>query len=1001
MVTHSKIVVWLLCAVCLSGVWACGKKTVEKPGDVEPKDVAPALTIDDPRVVDGVLHLGADGSTVYLHVKTNIADWTCDEITDGEWAGTEPVHDPAVPPTKLEVVQKLKIEVGENTAPSSRSAVVKAMGAGIERTLKVVQAAAGSVLAFESPVYAEAGGKTVVVPVTANVEYTVSMPGDCPWIEDKTVSATELRLRVAENDGAEPRSATIVVAAKDVPDLRRTLVVEQQGNGPAINIDGPGEITLPWDETRLSLTITSNVGYRIEFAEGGWIYPIETRGMTAKTEEFALDRNTGKEARTVVVQVVSQDVSPEIRCEVRVTQAGYEGADRSVFELFSLPTLSVGHAPQSVVIEIRTGKEADEIALGPLPQWIAAAGSPTRTGDMLAYTFTVGENQWPLGRNHMITFAADGKTLTVDILQDGAQVSYQTVDYNSLTGSFSGGGFGALCDFDPATSLMSGQGAWPKEWTFGLRRPARNEFNQIIYYPVPSQSGSGIADYELMACSDASGTWYTVASGSIPPSLFQNEESMRKGCVIAFPTVENARRLTLRVKSSRGGSIFGASELHFAYDYTQKIPASPAIEVFTPSPAVVPSATSDVSVNFSATTPYGIVGAPSWITYDEPHSTSGTLRFAVQANPGPERSATVTLRSTATGIDIAKTFTITQAANANRLSLSSPASGSVDLASGGGSFMVDLSTNLTKNQITAAATAHWIGMAEKSDIAGGVRFRFTAEDNPGGARNGTITFSGGGLVLDLAVNQVAAAGLVPVFSLQSPASGNVSLSAYPGDFQVVLSTNMEPADITVGPFPEWITAATPLHGNGTVTWHFSVAANPGQARNAALTFSVDGLPEVRVTVVQSESALPGIPVSPLDAIYYDRSYNSRDAYETIDGDKTVHFTIHATAIWAYEFRFPYGTDLVALIYYPRDSATDHGTMKALEVRVICHEEGVPIESHFVDIPPSLYATPASRQAGYLITLPITARNVSHLRIIPTNGYQQNYSVGEIQFFEPK
>ncbi len=379
----------------------------------------------------------------------------------------------------------------------------------------------------------------------------------------------------------------------------------------------------------------------------------------------------------------------------------------------------------------------------------------------------------------------------------------------------------------------------------------------------------------------------------------------------------------------------------------------------------------------------------------------GMLGFRLQPNPGAERQATVTLRSTAAGINIEKSFTVVQAANTNSLSFLSPASGRIDLAASDNGFTVDLSTNLNREEITVDGLAYWLGVAEKSDIANGVRVRLSADENDGGTRSHTITFYGGGLSLNLPVNQSAVAGLVPTLSLRSPASGKVPLGAYPENFTVVLATNMSPDDIEAGAFPAWLTAAAPEHGNGTVTWNFTAEANPGKARDAVLTFSVEGLPTVSVTVSQSEPGLPGKPVSPTEAVYYDHSINGHDAYETIDGDKSVYLTLPATSVWGYEFRFPFDTDLTAIIYYPRDSETSHGTFKKIEIRVVCHEGGTPVESYTVEIPPSLYASAASRRAGFLINLPFTARLASHLRIIPAEGYQENYSIAEIEFFGPE
>lgn len=995
---NPKIVFRIVLILCVLFVAACKKDSA----GIDSPD--PVLEVTDRRVSDSNFAVTAAAASQYIEVRTNITDWVAD-VGNTEWITAMPVREPEIPTTGVAVVQKLKITVTDNPDKQTRSAAIKITGSGMTLTINVIQSAAGDVLAFTTPVYAAAAGETLEIPITANVEYTVSIPESCGWIGNLSAeNSGVIRLGIAPNPDPKPRTADLRVAAEK-EGLDKTLTVVQQGSEPAIDTDGPHEIEAAWDQPALNLSVTANVAYRVEFTpQTAWISRSAATRAVTKQETFLLTPNEGNDPRTVTINFISDDgsVSPAITRSVKLTQGVFTMPSADVFELTDDVLQNITHENQSFTIRMRTGMDADAITVAGAEGWIAAAGQPQRIKDILVYEFTAAQNNWPLKRQRTISFSGGGATIEVCVYQDtGAAGKY--VEYSAVTGDVMGGAADLLYDCDLATSLMSGTGGWPKEWTLGLKNQSSNEFNRLTYYPITGFAASGMTAYELLALSAAYGTWYSVASGTVPASFYDDAELMRKGFDIDFPIVKNAKSLMLRAKGVRGGVIFGASDIHLTCDYSTNVPYTQSLEIQTP-PATLGYAASTFTVGVEAAVPFRVESGADWIAYEPSSSQPGMLTFSAAANPGAQRSAAVTLTATAAGVNLSKSLTVAQQANPASLSFLSPASGSVALTHAAQNFEVDLATDIPIDEIVCGSLPAWIAFVGKHEPASGtVRFRFSADANGGGSRSCPITFSGRGRTLDLTVTQDALPDLVPYLAVVSPDPAEVSLAAdpRPSSFTVVLESNMRSADITVGATPEWLAAGVPIDGTDRVTYTFTAASNYGAARNVQLTFSVAGADAVSVIVHQAAPALAGIRVSPVEAVWYDTSLNSFGASETIDGDKdSYHTATNPNNIWAYEFRFANGPRLAGFIYYPRDSASDHGTLRTITVEVSAREGGVPVQPYTVEIPQSVFADSESRRAGWAVVLPVTAELVSHLRIIPVEGWQSKYAVAEVEFYSP-
>lgn len=112
---------------------------------------------------------------------------------------------------------------------------------------------------------------------------------------------------------------------------------------------------------------------------------------------------------------------------------------------------------------------------------------------------------------------------------------------------------------------------------------------------------------------------------------------------------------------------------------------------------------------------------------------SGVIQFSVEANVGPERTATITVRDSV--------FTLTQAATVapSCTYAISPTSQTVPAAGGSGSVSV---TTASGCAWTASSRVSWITITSGASGTGNGSVAFSVAANPGGTRDGTLSIGG-------------------------------------------------------------------------------------------------------------------------------------------------------------------------------------------------------------------------------------------------------------------
>ena len=213
----------------------------------------------------------------------------------------------------------------------------------------------------------------------------------------------------------------------------------------------------------------------------------------------------------------------------------------------------------------------------------------------------------------------------------------------------------------------------------------------------------------------------------------------------------------------------------------------------------------------------------SWITVTSPQSGnatgSGSVSFSVQANPGPQRTGTMSIAG--------HTFTVTQNGGCN-YSLDST---SRTVGPGGASTSPIVVTTSSGCPWSATSQASWITITSPQDgtVTGPGSVSFSVQANPGPQRTGTMSIAG----QTFTVIQNGGCD----YSLDST-SRTVGSGGGASTSPIVVTTSSGcPWSATSQ--ASWITVTSPQDGTGTGpgSVSFSVQANPGPQRTGTMSIA--------------------------------------------------------------------------------------------------------------------------------------------------------------------
>ena len=268
---------------------------------------------------------------------------------------------------------------------------------------------------------------------------------------------------------------------------------------------------------------------------------------------------------------------------------------------------------------------------------------------------------------------------------------------------------------------------------------------------------------------------------------------------------------------------------------------------FSPKEVTIPAAGGSASVTFNA--PAAWVAASNdngWINFSPGSGEAGdvTIQISIGENPGREaRSAVMTVLMP--DYDYSETFTITQPAHEPALSISEQL---LQLAAAGGTQTITVSSTV---DWTASTNEDWISVNPSSGGFGETTVTINvAENQMARAREGSVSFAGGGLGVTLAVNQGAA-------------GASLSLSAREAEFSsaggsLVLTVNSN-ADWTAAANAQWAGLSVSQGTAGETRVTISVPANDStEARSATITFSAGNVSESFVLSQKGRGQTGGI-----------------------------------------------------------------------------------------------------------------------------------------------
>ena len=225
-------------------------------------------------------------------------------------------------------------------------------------------------------------------------------------------------------------------------------------------------------------------------------------------------------------------------------------------------------------------------------------------------------------------------------------------------------------------------------------------------------------------------------------------------------------------------------------------------------------------VNITAsdsTCPWTAISNDGWINITSADSGSGstTVSYTVAANAGLARSGTMTIAG--------YTFTVNQSSGCN-FTLGTDA---VSYPFNGGIGQVNFTASDAACPWTAISNDVWIIITSGSSGTGNGQVSYAVSANTGLERSGTMTIGG----KTFTINQDSGCTFVI-----SPENATYPASGGSGQIDVTVTTGTS-CPWTAVDNATWITITSGASGSGNGTVSYTVAANPGLARNGRITIA--------------------------------------------------------------------------------------------------------------------------------------------------------------------
>lgn len=266
-------------------------------GDVKRSIIVTQKQRDALLVTSNRLEIGAEGGNVSAEVKTNIS-FSCEVAAeDADWI--------KLVQTKSLETKTLVFQVSENTRTAQREGTVRISSSLGQELIKIYQKAmVPSIVLGSTSATLSSDAATFEVEVSSNVDVTVRMPSDAPWLKEmktKSMSTNRYVFSVDANAGHEAREAKIEFVCPS-ENLSESFLVHQ-AQKDAVVISG-NSFEMEAEGGILEIKIGHNINYSIS-VRNKWIHNPTTKSFVEDVLLFEVEANPSVNPREGTISVTS------------------------------------------------------------------------------------------------------------------------------------------------------------------------------------------------------------------------------------------------------------------------------------------------------------------------------------------------------------------------------------------------------------------------------------------------------------------------------------------------------------------------------------------------------------------------------------------------------------------------------------------------------------------------------------------------------------------------
>lgn len=734
------------------------------------------------------------------------------------------------------------------------------------------------------------GSADLFIDARSGYEGKATVTEGTDWLSAVKESPTDTgfyhyTINYTSNTNAETRVGHIQCTASGSGNIN-TIIVNQAGGAPAAslnisptsssvgNLSGTVEITV-------SSSGISDISYSIS---DSWITYLSKRGSVYT---FSYEANRTADAREGSITFSGGGISQTFTLS---QESGNLSATPS-----SLLFTKEGGVKKTISVTYRGTLDFPAV----LPSWISLVyyGGYPREFDI-----TPEENTSEYGRQYNLIFSDDISTLIVPIIQYGTSSPSLSVSPSSGRVTNESGKIGIQTfatgiresdiSVDISDSWLSFESSYNYTFYFnylanssGSSRTATVTFSALgksatytLTQSAESPSSSiTVSPSSLSFGPDASyadisltygGTYYNTDAAEVHTWVTVNMSDTETGK--AAGTVSVASNTTTE---SRSGNVYFSDELGASI----ALPIEQAGISFAlsanPSTLNIPAKGGSVTTAVTYEGTLSAASLPSWLSETHTDNDANHRTYTVTAaSNGPTQERTFNWRL---DDDYNHCFVyISQVAAEVPSMVISPTSSSVGSSAG----TVDITVRSTNiSDISYSISDSWITYSSKS---GSVYTFSYAENTTTSQRQGTITFSGGGLTKTFTLSQEGQGGSNPLSV--SPTELNFTVSG--GTKSVTVSGGTGTIAVNTGSFPSWLSIASV--GNGV--YNITASENSGVSRSFDVWFTDEASTTVIVNVSQDASSVK-LTVSPSSKSFgsaggsqvFRVTYNTRINYNTL------------------------------------------------------------------------------------------------------------------------